>query len=502
MPLGPPEDPDRFEDTDECVAALSDDPDLSESDAEDICGAWEQATSDQAMTDHDDAQHRSYYQPDPDDVELREDDDDADGTFTVRMPLASTGEVRNEGDEPLTRDELDGMARQIDERSIGVFLDHGSNPDIAGSRYSAVEKVGEWRASEMHERDADDDAELVADAVMMDPTTLPDESGPIREALTSIREQVKRDMTLSSSIGWRDDESFPGDVDLMEASIVGIPADPRTTSQGAGAAVAMARSVLDDADVPADERERLVDQFRAVVMGSEADEQRHLSDQQAERAVQVLDAYRDEQGNGSVQNFESWLWGPARGRFDDEQVHAAMTALEEFYRETTPLDEPVTNAFAPFLDDRQDGDTDTNHMTDDSTDSGDDAGDDRDGSDGMDAQEYREFMREQQEQQTEILRTLADALREDDDDDDDDDDDGGDSDGDDKDDDDDDDDRSADDLAAEVADLREQLEEARQNGDVDTPDADETQDADDADEQRDTDDEPPDDPSLSLLGGS
>lgn len=211
-------------------------------------------------TDTDEPQHRAYHQPDPDSVELR-DLEGEDGTFVVRMPIVSTGEVRNEGDEPLTRDEIEGMARQIEERSIGVFIDHGSNMDVAGSRYSATGKIGEWEAPEVAERGDTDVVE--ADARLMDPETLPAAAGSVREALAAIKSQVERNMSLSSSIGWRDDDSFPGGVDLMEASIVGIPADPRTTSQNAAAEMARAAlATREDADP-----EQLVADFRAVVMG-------------------------------------------------------------------------------------------------------------------------------------------------------------------------------------------------------------------------------------------
>jgi len=219
------------------------------------------------MSDSDDLQHRVYHHSDPGRVEVRDEVDSEDGVFTVRMPLASTGEVRNEGDDPLTREELDGMARQVNERSPGVFLDHGGNRDLGTSRYSAIGKVGEWQDSETVEGGADDGEDLlVADARLMDPETLPAASGSLREALAAIKSQVERDIGLSSSIGWRDDDSMAGNVDLMEASIVGIPADPRTTSHDA--AVELARAVSaerDDVD-----GERLIDNLRAVVMGPDA----------------------------------------------------------------------------------------------------------------------------------------------------------------------------------------------------------------------------------------
>lgn len=187
----------------------------------------------------DDVQHRRAHTPAAGEVQLRE-VADADGLFTVRLPIASTGEVRNEGDEPLTRDELGGMAEQIEARSPSVFLDHGRNMDIGGSRYSAIGKVGEWVEPELV--DGDDGSTLLeVDARLMDPETLPAATGAVREALAALKSQVERDLSLAASIGWQDDRDAPGGVDLMEASLVGIPADPRTTS-GADADAMTARS--------------------------------------------------------------------------------------------------------------------------------------------------------------------------------------------------------------------------------------------------------------------
>jgi len=212
------------------------------------------------MTDHDDIQHRAYHQSDPDRVEVRESLEDSDGMFSVRMPIASTGEVRNEGDDPLTRSELEGMAEQIDSRSVGVFLDHGQNMAISGSRYSATGQVGEWANAELAE--ADDTTLLEADARLMDPETLPSATGAVREALAALKAQIERGLSLSSSIGWREDDAYPGGNDLMEASIVGIGADPRTTSD-APTAIAARALTADDRDA----FERRLEDLRAVVMG-------------------------------------------------------------------------------------------------------------------------------------------------------------------------------------------------------------------------------------------
>lgn len=216
------------------------------------------------MTQHQHPTYRSTTTPDTDAVTYRAPEGE-EGVFEVRMPIATTGTVRNEGDEPLTRDALDGMARQIEERSVSVFLDHGDSMLGGRSRYSAVEKLGEWTDPDVRTRDSDDESELVATARLMDPETLPNGVSSIREAVGAIKEQVKRGFSVSASIGWREDESYPGGNDLMEASIVGIGADPRTTSQASTAVVA--RAAVDAGADP----EELVAAVREAVTGMERD---------------------------------------------------------------------------------------------------------------------------------------------------------------------------------------------------------------------------------------
>lgn len=247
------------------------------------------------MSDTDDTQHRAYHQPDPENVELRDLADDEDGVFTVRMPIASTGDVRNEGDEALTRDELSGMASQIEERAVGVFLDHGASAlggggGMFGNRYSAIGKVGEWTNPDMVERnDADAPALLEADARLMDPETLPAATGDVREALAALKSQVERGFALASSIGWREDESYPGGNDLMEASIVGIGADPRTVSESTAA---VARAAIDAGADP----EAFMDEIRAVVMEPDSDAHMSETEETDESAEQSADdTERDDQ---------------------------------------------------------------------------------------------------------------------------------------------------------------------------------------------------------------
>jgi hypothetical protein len=221
------------------------------------------------MTDHDEAQHRSHFEASGDAVDVRAGEDDGDGLFRVRMPVSSTAEARD-GDS-FTRDRLRGFRDQIDAGDIGVFLDHGRN-ESTGSRYSALGKVGYWDSPEVADRDAG--ADLVADAVLMDPAELDASVGDVREALATLKAQAELGVPLASSVGWSEDtgdRDEPGGADLLEISIVGIPSDPRTTTASAEAAP-LARAVSaasSDFDVSTFVRELAAGDRNTVEVGGE-----------------------------------------------------------------------------------------------------------------------------------------------------------------------------------------------------------------------------------------
>jgi len=185
--------------------------------------------------------HRRTFEASGDDIEVQQDEE---SVFELRMPIASTGEVRNQGDDPLTRDEVDGMIRQINDGSltVGVFVDHGQTNISGAARYSIAERVGEWQEAEITTRDGSDAELLEATARMMDPDSLPDI--PVRGHLGTVKELAVRDMSVPASIGWADDEDAPGGVDLLEASVVGIQADKRTHSEASGGVPAVARAAV------------------------------------------------------------------------------------------------------------------------------------------------------------------------------------------------------------------------------------------------------------------
>lgn len=245
------------------------------------------------MTDSQTPTYRSHTTPTGDHIEYRQPEEDAD-VFEVRMPIATTGEVRNQGDDPLTRDELDGMARQINDGSLGVFLDHGGS-NLGGPKpYSAIGKIGEWTDATLDNEREDGEDALMATARIMDPESLPAGVNDLRAAVGAIKEQVKRDFSISSSIGWREDEAYPGGNDLMEASIVGIGADPRTTSQATDDAGLVARAAVEAGADP----EELVATVQAAVSGDEdTDTNQAMTDDDTPEDGGTTDEQQSEEGD-------------------------------------------------------------------------------------------------------------------------------------------------------------------------------------------------------------
>jgi|APHM01.1.fsa_nt_gi hypothetical protein len=191
--------------------------------------------------------HHRQHSPDPADVRVRDvdiEDDAGRDLFAVRMPVTSTAEARD-GDA-FDRERVAGFAEQIREKTVPVFLDHGRN-EATGSRYSALGKIGYLAEPEVVDREAATDVD--ADFVMVDPEAAPEDT-PMRAALATIRAQAEAGIPPTSSIGWSEDtgeRDLPGDADLLEASIVGIPSDSRTTTDttnAAGAAMARAAGTL------------------------------------------------------------------------------------------------------------------------------------------------------------------------------------------------------------------------------------------------------------------
>jgi hypothetical protein len=302
------------------------------------------------------------------------------------MPIASTGEVRNEGDVPLTRDEVGGMARQINDGSltVGVFVDHGQTNISGAARYSIAERVGEWQDAEVTTRD-DRDAELLeATARMMDPDSLPDI--PVRGHLGTVKELAVRDMSVPASIGWGDDGDAPGGVDLMEASVVGIQADKRTHSE-ASAGEVVARAAV---DVGADP-DALVRKVRAAVDAelpcSDADND--MTDDTNESA--------DEQNADHEQDEQTADDGDTEQRGMEEEMREMREQMEENTTMTREMHEQMMGDDENAGDDGMDEDEEDEDEDEQSADA-----------DATDADTDRDAL----EEEIEDLREELDALRE------------------------------------------------------------------------------------------
>jgi len=102
-------------------------------------------------------EHRRRHTAEPGDVRV---DDDEDGFFRIRMPLASSDEARD--GRALERSIIEGWRDQIAAEPLPLFLDHGHS-GVAEHRYGALGKVGYWEEPEIVERDSAVDLEAERD---------------------------------------------------------------------------------------------------------------------------------------------------------------------------------------------------------------------------------------------------------------------------------------------------------------------------------------------------
>jgi len=297
------------------------------------------------MTNPDDPEHRLHYRATGDDITVRDADevDDDSGVFELRLPIATTGEVRNDGDDPLSRDKLNGMANQINDREIGVFPAHGGDTMIASGQYSPFEKLGVWESAAIDSRENAN--VLMATSRMPDPEELPDATGDYRQALAILKEQAKRGIAQDASIGWRDDPDFIGGVDLMECSIVGIGADWRTNTGDEQAEVVAREAVAAGADP-----DELVTRVAAAVdserpLGPPGDEDRFDS------FDECVDALADD---------------PDLSREDAEEICGAWEAAKEGRESDTEDSDDMTDEDDPG--DEQDAGTTDEEQDDQPTD--------------------------------------------------------------------------------------------------------------------------------------
>ncbi len=323
------------------------------------------------------------YSAAPENIEVR-DPDGVEGVFRVRLPLSSTTEARD-GDA-FSRKKLEGFRDQInDDGSIGVFIDHGRN-FATGSRYSATGKAGRWRDASVEDRDGT--TVLVADAELLDPREVDADLGALGTHLSTIRAQADQGVPLSVSVGWRDDtgdRDLPGDTDLMEASLVGIPSDEQATAVantdpagpagGAGSSpetvaargVASGRVGVAHAAATAATRAvaRLVDDDDVLGSGRDGTPTDSVPDTPSQSDGDAdIDGDRDRDGQ------------PAGSDADHDRLEEFATSVDEFVAATDDRLTRIEELFADGSDGRDGADSDPAG----------DAGDaDTDGGDGADS---------------------------------------------------------------------------------------------------------------------
>ena len=191
------------------------------------------------------------FRADPDNVEVREPDDEGDRT-QIRMPVSSTAQDRD-GDQ-FSEEGLEDLRRQINDEKIPMFLDHGRGS--RGSYYGALGMVGRWDSAEIEQEG--DTKTLYA---LGTPTT----ANPDAEEMVAL---IEDDMPVGSSVGFRildyDGDRQDGyefhSTDLLEISNVGIPSNPETVNAGVGGDRVTAKHArVDAAEIAAAIEQRLAD---------------------------------------------------------------------------------------------------------------------------------------------------------------------------------------------------------------------------------------------------
>lgn len=235
--------------------------DWVESDARDHCTAeggieFEPATDSQTMTE----QLTKTVTRTASTVETREIKEDEEVEVLV-VPISSTRTDRE--DDDFSADGLQSMRRQIREEQPLVFLNHGFT-DFSKPLYDARDAVGTQVDAEIVEMEKPD----AEDEQVLNSYILPDTTHPEGERML---ERARAGQALKFSVGFRvldfetDDEDEESDeppartfhdVDLMETSMVGIPAQPDASVTAAAKAAGLAGRLGETDGVEIDDEAR------------------------------------------------------------------------------------------------------------------------------------------------------------------------------------------------------------------------------------------------------
>lgn len=195
-------------------------------------------------------------------------DDDSDPNTYLKVPISSLNEDRD-GDE-LSEDGMESLLSQVSGDPVGLFPNHGMDPDTA--MYDFREVFGAWEDGEMDGKDTFGTVRLKRVA--------PDSDELVDDAKQLVN-SVEQDMPVGFSIGFgwdeKDAEELDSggmrfhDLDLMEISAVGIPSNPSAVVQAGTEIAASVKSAgLDPTSLDTD---RLTKSLRESMSTKEEDEE-------------------------------------------------------------------------------------------------------------------------------------------------------------------------------------------------------------------------------------
>jgi hypothetical protein len=171
-----------------------------------------------------------------------------DGETRLKVPVSSLQQDRD--NDEIADDGMDSLLSQVNEQPIGLFPNHGMDPESA--MYDFREMFGAWESGSLEEDQTYGEVRLLRKS--------PDSEELVEDAQTLVN-LVEQDMPVGFSIGFgwdekdveeRDDGGLIfHDMDLMEISAVGIPSNPEAVV-GASVAKALSESGIDGSAVDTD----------------------------------------------------------------------------------------------------------------------------------------------------------------------------------------------------------------------------------------------------------
>jgi hypothetical protein len=205
-----------------------------------------------------------------------------DGETRLKVPVSSLQQDRD--NDEIADDGMDSLLSQVNEQPIGLFPNHGMDPESA--MYDFREMFGAWESGSLEEDQTYGEVRLLRKS--------PDSEELVDDAQTLVN-LVEQDMPVGFSIGFgwdekdveeRDDGGLIfHDMDLMEISAVGIPSNPEAVV-GASVAKALSESGIDGKAVDTD---TLTQSLKNAMSDDETSDSENESEQKDEQSTKQLD---------------------------------------------------------------------------------------------------------------------------------------------------------------------------------------------------------------------